>query len=204
MFDDPVSSLDYRRIEEVAIRIADLADDHQVIVFTHDIFFATHLLTLFAGSPRLSYYRISDEDGKGHVVPATGLRTDTISSLRGKINDMIQDAQSAHGEARIELVREAYGLIRSWSELFVEQELLAGVTERYQPNVRTTALRKINTAQLRESIEIVVSVFEDASRYMPGHSQPAQHHAVAPTLDQLEEDWLRLQECRGSYNKKAD
>lgn len=42
--DDPVSSLDPRRIKEVAKRIARLADQNQVIVFTHDILFATTLL----------------------------------------------------------------------------------------------------------------------------------------------------------------
>ena len=199
VFDDPVSSLDYRRIEEVAKRIAVLATQHQVIVFTHDIFFATHLLALFEDSSRLSYYRISDEDGKGHVVRATGLRTDTIGSLRGELNDIIQSARSVSGEARTELVREGYSRLRSWCEIFIERELLAGVSERYQPNVRATALRKINTSMLDESIEIVVAIFEDASRYMPGHSQPPQHLAVAPTLDQLEEDWRRLQECRRSY-----
>ncbi len=204
VFDDPVSSLDYRRIAEVAIRIAELANNHQVVVFTHDIFFATHLLTHFEGSPRLSYYRISDEDGKGHVARATGLRTDTIGSLRSEVNDTIQKARLASGEARTELVREGYSQMRSWCEIFTESELLGGVTQRYQPNVRTTALTNINTAKLDETIKIVVSVFEDASRYMPGHSQPAQHLAVAPKLDQLEDDWRRLQECRRNYKKKGD
>lgn len=199
VFDDPVSSLDYHRIEDVAKRIAELATQHQVIVFTHDILFATHLLSLFEGSQLLSYYRISDEDGKGHVVRATGLRTDTISSLRGELNDVIQRAGSVSGEARTEMVREGYSRMRSWCEIFIERELLAGVTERYQPNVRATALTNINTSRLNETIETVVSVFEDASRYMPGHSQPPQHLAVAPTLDQLKKDWRRLQDCRMGY-----
>ena len=199
VFDDPVSSLDYRRIADVAKRIAELATQHQVIVFTHDIFFATHLLSLLEGSPLLSYYRISDEDGKGHVVRATGLRTDTISSLRGELNDIIQRASSVSGEARTELVREGYSRMRSWCEIFIERELLAGVTERYQPNVRATALTRINTSMLEESIEIVVDIFKDASRYMTGHGQPPHHLAVVPTLDQLKKDWRRLQDCRMSY-----
>ena len=50
IFDDPVSSLDHRRINEVARRIANLAEANQVIVFTHDILFATTLLSLFEKS----------------------------------------------------------------------------------------------------------------------------------------------------------
>ena len=41
IFDDPVSSLDHRRIGDVARRIADLASDHQVVVFTHNILLVT-------------------------------------------------------------------------------------------------------------------------------------------------------------------
>lgn len=54
IFDDPVSSLDHRRINEVAQRIASLAATTQVIVFTHDIFFATTLLTLMEVTKRCS------------------------------------------------------------------------------------------------------------------------------------------------------
>ena len=66
IFDDPVSSLDHRRVREVASRIADLASDHQVVVFTHDIFFATCLLARFEKSDHCVYYRVTDEDGKGN------------------------------------------------------------------------------------------------------------------------------------------
>ena len=55
-------------------RIARLADDNQVIVFTHDILFATTLLALFEKSKRCAYFQITDESGKGKVSRATGPR----------------------------------------------------------------------------------------------------------------------------------
>ena len=82
IFDDPVSSLDHRRIKEVAARVANLADDNQVIVFTHDIFFATTLLALFEKSKRCSYFHVTDEHGIGKVTHATGPRWDTLSNSR--------------------------------------------------------------------------------------------------------------------------
>lgn len=39
VFDDPVSSLDHRRRERVAKRLAAEAVQRQVIIFTHDIYF---------------------------------------------------------------------------------------------------------------------------------------------------------------------
>ncbi len=82
VFDDPVSSLDHRRIDEVAVRIAKLAETTQVVVFTHDILFATKLLSLFEVSKRCTYYQVTDESGKGKVTHASGPRWDSISKLK--------------------------------------------------------------------------------------------------------------------------
>ena len=199
IFDDPVSSLDHRRVREVAQRIGALASDHQVVVFTHDIFFTACLLDIFDQSKNCAYYRITDEDGKGTVTPGTGPRWDTISNFRAKINSSIEEAKKTSGEASELHVREAYGFIRSWCELFVEQEVLANVTERYQPNVRMTSLERINVSKLGDTIKTVTTVFGDACRYIDAHSQPLATLGVAPTLSQLQDDWDKLQKCRSEY-----
>jgi len=196
IFDDPVSSLDHRRINEVAQRIARLAEDNQVIVFTHDILFATTLLALFEESKRCAYFQITDEDGKGKVTRATGPRWDTLSGIRGKINSTIQAAQQQDGEARDALVRVGYGWLRSWCEVFTETELLQGVTQRYQPNVGMTRLPKIQTEKLSAIIPKVTEVFEDACRYIDGHSQPLASLGVSPTLAGLKQHWAELQDLK--------
>lgn len=202
ILDDPVSSLDHRRIKEVAQRIAKLAEENQVIVFTHDIFLATTLLALFEKSKRCSYFQVTDDDGKGKVTRATGPRWDTLSGIRGQINSTIQAAKQQEGEARDALVRTGYDWIRSWCEVFTETELLHGVTQRYQPNVGMTKLEKINTEKLGELIPRVISVFEEACRFIGGHSQPLPTLGVSPTLAGLEEHWKELQECKRSNDGK--
>ena len=201
VFDDPVSSLDHRRVKEVASRIANLASDHQVVVFTHDIFFTACLLDTLENSERCVYYRITDEDGKGTVTPGTGPRWDTIKNLAAKVDKCIRDAKNAEGEIREAHVRDAYGSIRSWCEVFVEQDVLAKVTERFQPNVRMTSLRRIKVAKLEETIETVTSVFENACRYIEAHSQALHSLGVAPNLSDLEDDWDKLRKCRREYLK---
>jgi hypothetical protein len=201
IFDDPVNSLDHRRIDEVARRIALLADDNQVIVFTHDIFFATRLLTLFEASKRCTYFHITDEGGKGNVTKATGPRWDTVKRIKTEINNTIAAAKSSEGEARAALVRTGYNLIRAWCEVFTEMELLQGVTQRYQPNVGMTMLGKINTEKLPELITTVSRVFDDACRFIDGHSQPLPTLGVAPTVERLEEDWKTLQDCKRSNDE---
>ena len=116
VLDDPVSSLDHRRIDEVAQRVVALARTCQVIVFTHDIFFASRLLQLMEKSDRVGYYKITDEHGKGHVTKATGARFDSLKNMKARVNTAIQTASQTDGEEREAKVREGYvnrpGLVR--------------------------------------------------------------------------------------------
>ena len=201
VFDDPVSSLDHRRIDEVSVRIAALAESTQVIVFTHDILFATKLLSLFEKSKRCTYYQVTDDGAKGIVTRASGPRWDTIKNLTGRVKTTIQDARAASGETREALVRTGYSWIRSWCEVFVESEVLNEVTMRYQPNVKMGALEKIKVAALPDTIPTVTEVFDRACRYIDGHSQPLPTLYVTPTLTDLEQDWKTLTDCRTVFNK---
>ena len=203
VFDDPVCSLDHRRIEEVADRVTNLAATSQVIVFTHDIFFATTLLARFESGDRCTYFQVTDETGMGVVTRASGPRWDTLGSLKAEINKTITAAEGESGETRSALVRTGYSLLRSWSEVFVERELLAEVTQRYQPNVRMTSLPKIKASALPTAIRTVVAVFADACRYTEAHSQPLASLSVAPTVQGLNDDWAKLQESQKAY-RSAD
>lgn len=199
IFDDPVSSLDHRRINEVAQRVTLLAETTQVIVFTHDIFFASTLLALMETSKRCAYFHITDEEGKGKITRATGTRWDSLNNIKKNINETIQAAGSQDGDARAALVRTGYDWVRAWCEVFTETELLQGVTQRYQPNVRMTNLPKIKSEALPTAIETVNRIFEDACRYIDGHSQPLPTLGVSPTLAGLEAHWAELTTARTTY-----
>lgn len=199
IFDDPVSSLDHRRINEVAQRVTLLAETTQVIVFTHDIFFASTLLSLMETTKRCAYFQITDEDGKGKITRATGPRWDSLSNLKKNINETIQTAKSQDGDARAALVRTGYDWIRAWCEVFTETELLQGVTQRYQPNVRMTNLPRIKAGALPAAIETVNRVFAEACRSIDGHSQPLPTLGISPTLTALEAHWEELTVTRTTY-----
>ena len=111
----------------------------------------------------------------------------------------VEVEQPGQGDARAALVRTGYDWIRAWCEVFTETELLQGVTQRYQPNVRMTALPNIKTAALPAAIETVNRVFEEACRYIDGHSQPLPTLNVSPTLAGLEAHWAELSEARAAY-----
>lgn len=196
IFDDPVSSLDHRRINEVAERIALLSQSNQVIVFTHDIFFATTLLALVDKSKRFAYFHVTDDGGKGQVARATGPRSDTLKWFKAEINRTIEAAKSLDGEARHALIRQGYSLLRSWCEVFTETELLRGVSKRYQPNVTMGKLTEINISTLPEIIPKIEAIFEVSCRYTDAHSQPLATLAVSATLSGLEDHWNQAQELK--------
>jgi energy-coupling factor transporter ATP-binding protein EcfA2 len=196
IFDDPVSSLDHRRVREVAERLRGLAQDNQVIVFTHDILFAATLYALSEKSGHFAYFEITDENGKGKVTRGAHPASESISTIRAEINSTIQAAKGQDGQARAALIRQGYSRIRAWCEVFAETELLQGVSRRFEPNVRMTNLEKIKVEKLPQVIGAVSSVFDDACRFTEAHSQPIATLGVAPTLEGLEADWSKLQEAR--------
>lgn len=200
IFDDPVNSLDYRRIHEVAERIARLAEARQVIVFTHSIWLTTELLAYFEKNrDRCTYYSVTDEGGKGVVVRGTHPRWDTVGQTTKKINGLVEAAKRAEGDAREAIVEAAYSRIRTWCEVVVETELLKGVTQRYQPHVAMTLLPQIKGDRLAEATEVINPVYAKACRVMDGHSQPLETLSVRPTLEELEREWAEVQAARAAY-----
>ncbi len=203
VFDDPVNSLDYKRLEYVADRTIELAETRQVIIFTHNIWFAAEILSRFEKRKAdCTYYNVLHENNKvGVVSPASGPRWDTPKAFQARINELVQGAGKATGEVRTALVEKAYGLLRSWCEAFVEQEMLAQVAQRYQPNIMMTKLGEIRADRLDAAVKVVLPLFEKACRFIDSHSQPLETLGVSPTLEGFKEDWKAAQDARAAYVK---
>ena len=201
VFDDPVNSLDHRRVGEIAKRIAALSGKQQVIVFTHDIWFAAGLLAEFETHPKdCLYYQVAAESGRpGLVAQASNSRLDTVPKIEKRIYRSVQEAQAATGAERESKIDEAYSHIRAWCELAVEVDLLAKVTQRFQPNVAMQNLGRIRPDRLGAAAETLFEIWDRANRYITAHSQPLDTLAVRPTLDELREDWAKLQQALKDY-----
>ena len=199
VFDDPITSMDYRRIHEVCDRIVALTHDHQIIVFTHNIWFAAQLLSK-ADKKSLKYYDIRLESGEaGVVTPGSHPRVDTVAQVRAAIEKLIEGAEKADGEVKAALVEKGYEYLRNLSEIVVEHEMLKGVVQRYAPNVMMTKLGQINVDTLKEDMATVTPVFEKCCRYIASHSQPLETQGIRPTLDELKADFEAILTARESH-----
>jgi hypothetical protein len=201
IFDDPVNSLDYKRLHHVVDRMVKLSDTHQVIVFTHNIWFAVEILSRFEKMPKqCAYHEVTADSRRVGVVEAGAHpRWDTPGKIAPRINKLIQDAQKESGVIREALVRTGYSEIRTWCEAAVEQELFRGATRRYQPHVRMTALAEIKTNKLEAAISVIQQKFDKACRMTEAHSQPLETLGTKPHLDDLRQDWQALEEALKAY-----
>lgn len=205
VFDDPVNSLDYRRLKNVVDRIVALSRTRQVIIFTHNIWFATEMLSRFDNDKDgCSYYDIyADEGAKGIISGGTSPRTDTFNSLSKKLNTLIQSATGeTEKEIRDVFIEKGYDVMRSICEIVVENELLQSVTKRHRANVMFTALPKIKVDKLPAAVESLTPIFEKCCGIIASHSQPLESLNIRPTLSELQADWKTLKDARDAYVKE--
>ena len=199
IFDDPVSSLDARRLERVADRLAQLAEEHQVIVFTHNIMFAAELLSHRKGK-RTLFMEVRDSDTeKGIIAPDVEPRLDTPKKLAGRVEAAISQASQADPSSQDALIARSYDLMRSWCEAFTEQKLLGNVSQRYRANIMMTRLDEINVAGLSDAITVLAPAFARICRYITGHSHPHEQQGVSRTIAELQQDWDELKEMSARY-----
>jgi predicted ATPase len=203
VFDDPVNSLDHRRLREVSDRIAALVRTRQVIVFTHDIWLATELLARFEKRRgECLYYMVSDDEttkAKGRVSIATGPRWDSMKALKKRVDKHLVDAASTYGVAQAALVEAAYGEMRSWCEVVVEEVIFGDVTRRYRANVMMGGLRNVRPDRMQAVIDVVEDLFNNACRFIPDHSQPLPTLGARPTLADAKSDWEKALEAVKQY-----
>ncbi len=201
IMDDPVTSLDHKRLQHVVDRLVELSRERQVIVFTHDIWFAAELLARFEHAPNeCAFYDVTAEDGRiGAVAKGSHPRTDTFSDRKKRIQRLVDEAQKASGESRQALIEKGYEDLRGACEVVVEKDILRGVTERYRPNVRMTVLDQIRAERLPAAAKAIQAVFEKCCRVIASHSQPLLTLGIRPSLDELKEDWASLQKAREEY-----
>lgn len=201
VFDDPVTSLDYRRLDEVAGRIQELAQTHQVIVLTHNIMFASALISARQNKKlRVKIYEVRDGGAsKGILAPDVEPQLDTVADLAKRVNAKLQAIKTAEPVLQDAFIKEAYDLIRAWCEAFVEQELLQNVTQRYRNNIIMTRLKKIDSTRIDAAVAAIGPLFERACDRMTGHSHAAEYLNTKPTVAELEEDWANGQAARHAY-----
>lgn len=198
IFDDPVCSLDHRRRQRVARRLAKEAVDRQVIVFTHDMFF------LFALMEEAQHLGVA-------ITPRTvaqtkdgfGVATDELpfdgSNTRARVgwlkNEQVACAKLdrlGEEEAYKTRVGWLYTKLREAWEGCVEEMLLNGTVERFRKSVETNRLRSVEITDA--DIQKVVENMGRCSNY--AHNVARRADVEVPTPHEISADIQVLEDWR--------
>lgn len=193
VFDDPVSSLDYKWRDSVARRLVDESIHRQVIVFTHDIVFLL-LLKQYAEQQDIEHlhqYVCQSSIGAGVCTPDlpwVALKTSArITYLKGKMQEVEKLYRDGHQERYEQEAGYIYGRLRETWERGVEEVLLNGIVERFRNSVQTKRIGKIAdiTDEDYKTVEIAMT---KCSKWLPGHDQAAAAIEDHPEPAELRRD----------------
>ena len=207
VFDDPVSSLDYRWREGVAHRLVNEANSRQVIVFTHDVVFLL-LLKQFASEESVTQL----DQHVRHLAIGAGVCAEElpwvalkVSKRIGHLNKLCQDAEKLHSQGhQAAYEKEAsliYGLLREAWERGVEEVLIGGVVERYRAGIQTQQVALIADITT-EDCKVVEIAITKCSRWLPGHDQAPAAQAEFPAPSALKADIGALADWVSAIRKR--
>ena len=193
LFDDPVSSLDYKWRESVAKRLVEEAKTRQVIVFTHDIVF---LLILRQCADEQGVDKLDQHVKQLHIgagvcdeeLPWVAL---PVKKRIGVLKNAAQTAEKlfkdGHQSAYEKEACYIYGRLREAWERGLEEVLLSGVVERYRQGVQTQQIQDIADIEPADCKALEVAMTK-TSKWLPGHDQAAAAKQDVPEPDELRAD----------------
>ncbi|CAM5788026.1 AAA family ATPase [Rhizobacter fulvus] len=201
VFDDPVSSLDHARRERVARRIAAEAQERQVVVFTHDIFFLNVLMFEAAAlglTPKALTLNQTPE-GFGvaeETLPFAGANvSQRVGMLRNKQVECARRHRDGDQAGFRLLARDLYNDLRMAWERGVEEVLLNEVVLRFRKGIETQRLKKVGVEP--EDIVAITAGMAKCSNYT-GHDGAQVANVAPPSPDEMHADVNALEAWRKS------
>lgn len=195
VLDDPVSSLDHVRRGSVATRLASLAHERQVIVFTHDTAFVVDLrlaarsegiavaerfIERFRGAPGLCSL------GHPWKVKDVGSRLQSLDQELAQIRRDRPDLDQEHYESRA--AEWSGGLSETW-ERILSLEIAGRLFDRGSQEVRPQMFRVFAKITDDDDREFQTS-YGRCSRWARRHDKSVEMNYVAPEPDEMAAELL--------------
>ena len=206
IFDDPVSSLDHKRRERVARRLAQEASIRQVIVFTHDLYFLNLLIheAERAGVPVKKQSLIRRPEGFGVAdpdLPFEGMNTKArVGYLRSKQQQINKIFKSGDEPEHRKQTAEAYRQLRIAWERAIEEVLLRSVVLRFRKGIETQRLAGVMVED--GDYATVDQWMSKCSNY--AHDQALLGGVEVPDPDELLADINALDKWRKQIEKRGE
>ncbi|WP_186128590.1 AAA family ATPase [Burkholderia gladioli] len=197
IFDDPVSSLDHFRRQNVARRLVEEAKIRQVVIFTHDTSFLGELRDVIeqTGIEHIIHYLEWEGNSSGRV--ESGLPWEH-QGYKDRI-DKLQKAQSALAKAwppypnaeQSAAMRRQYNLVRATIERVIQDVIFNGVVVRYRDWIKVGNLSEVVGFGKTECDEIE-RLHKKCCDVVDAHDPSSDKNAPVPDAAQLGADIAAL------------
>lgn len=203
-FDDPVNSLDLKRMYVIAQVLVTLAKTKQIIIFTHNLVFLGYIKSVIEKMKELKQYKfyqtervlIGENEYVGKVTERANPNVETYKYYKDKIASILKRSNSAQLElSEIEL---AYDYIRSGIEVLISLNILNGTTERYKHDISVNRFSKIKFDSIKEDQQALVDLYDNVCCYIPGHSSSLAGK-IEPDIISLQNDFKTLNNIAQKY-----
>lgn len=206
VFDDPVSSLDHKRRERVARRLAQEGAKRQVIIFTHDLYFLNLLIEMaqqagvaietqsIARQP--AGFGVTDPD-----LPFDGMNTKArVGYLRNRCPQIKKLFDSGDELEHRKQTAAAYQQLRVAWERAIEEVLLRNVVLRFRKGIETQRLAGV---MVEDADYIAVDTWmSKCSNY--AHDQALLGGMEVPEPDELLADINELEKWRAEIHDRGE
>jgi len=205
VFDDPVSSLDHRRRERVAKRLAIEAAQRQVVVFTHDIYFLCLVAeeAKLAGVPIATQSLIRRGEGFGVTDPELPFEGKSASKRIGALRSQHQSIAKLFKDGEEQEYRkqtvDAYFRLRMAWERAVEEVLLREVILRFRKGVETQRLAGV-VVEDDDYVQVNAGMTK-CSNYT--HDKALLGGVAIPEPDELLADIMALETWRTQIDQRG-
>ncbi|MCC4620296.1 AAA family ATPase [Xanthomonas cassavae CFBP 4642] len=204
VFDDPVSSLDHRRRERVAKRLAAEAAQRQVVVFTHDVYFLCLLVeeAKLAGVPIATQSLTRRAEGFGVADPDLPFEGKTASKRINALKAQHQGIEKLYKDGEEQEHKrqtiDAYFRLRMAWERAVEEVLLHQVILRFRKGVETQRLAGVIVED--DDYARVTAGMTKCSNY--AHDKALMGGVAVPEPNELLVDIMALETWRGQVEAR--
>jgi energy-coupling factor transporter ATP-binding protein EcfA2 len=206
VFDDPVSSLDHRRREIVAQRLAQESIKRQVIIFTHDLYFLNVLVeeAKRTESKILTQSLIHTPQGFGVAddnLPFEGKNTSArIGFLRMQQQDIAALFKAGDDKNFREKTIRAYTFLRESWERAVEEVLFRNVVLRFRKSIQTNRLSGVTVENIDyKEVELNMSKCSNFA----AHDRALISGVAVPNPKELLEDIEKLEAWRKRVDERS-
>lgn len=216
VFDDPITSLDHRYEDNVAKRIVELSKERQVIVFTHRLTLADSLSSKIDDLNKemkiggnlpidFSYIELKKNPLGNPIAFRDFGRVKLDKSLNKILNEVIPNLRKESEEMDYDqyalLIKGQCSQFRDLIEKGIETDLLSGVVSRYEKNISSLKIKKLNAID-KEDVDLFDKMMTKYSYF--DHSYATEKPVELPEIDELENDVKELLDWTKKYKKKTD